>query len=265
MSSALFTNRTNYKKNGFTFIEIMVVIVILGVLSAVGVPKIMGLVEKTREELDMFKLYHLRDALNKALLENENALTKTTTAKKLSEKDMNDLIKKMNDGLKHESGATLFVIELHNGLSINVQNSHNNANNLFNISAMLGTSGTWCDALREAGFEGVADIVADRITGNYKKETSTYTSFQWHDDAKNANWQRTAPKKPMFTSQALNRGKKAENTRYTMSVRWSDVNNPGHSLEVFLLPNGHKWNAAFRTDNGICFSTYGPVGCAQSD
>ncbi|WP_407456050.1 type II secretion system protein [Fibrobacter sp.] len=254
-----------HMKRGFTMIEIMVVIVILGVLAGVGAPKIMGVIEKTKEKADLMKLYYLRDALNKALLENEEALTNTTTAKKLSDDERQKLITKMYDGFKYVRGASLFVIEVHNGLSVNVQDSHNEANNTYNVSAILGTSGTWCDALREAGFEGVADIVADRITNNYKKETSTYTSFQWHDDKKNKDWQRTAPKKPMFISLALNKGKKDENTRFTMNARWTDIKDPGHSLEVYILPNGKNWNAAFRTDNGTCFSTYGDIGCQYSD
>ena len=36
------------KKNGFTLIEIMVVIVILGVLAAVGVPKMFGVIAKAK-------------------------------------------------------------------------------------------------------------------------------------------------------------------------------------------------------------------------
>ena len=250
-------------KAGFTLIEILVVIVILGVLAGVGAPKLMGVVEKTKEKTDLMKLYYLRDALNKAMIENENALTNTTTAKKMNADQLQQLIDKMYEGFKYERGATLFVIEVHNGLSVNVQNSHNKANNTYNVSKILGTSGTWCDALREAGFEGVADIVADRIKGTYKKDTDTYTSFSWKDANNNdAEWQRTAPKKPMFTSLALNKGKKNENTRYTMSARWTDVKHPGHSLEIYILPNGKKWNQAFLTDNGTCFSTYGDLGCS---
>ena len=253
-------------KQGFTFIEIMVVIVVLGILGAVATPKLFGYIEKTKEKTDLMKLYYLRNALNKALLESSEALNNTTLAKKnAKEEDKQKVIDKMYNVLKTDAGATLFVIEVHNGLSVNVQNSHSSANNANNISEILGTSGTWCDALKEAGFEGVADIVADRITGNYKKSTSTYTSFEWHDDVKNANWQRTAPRNPMFSSLALNKGKKNENTRYTMNVRWSNPKVPGHSLEVFLLPNGKKWNSSYRTDLGTCFSTYGDAGCAKSD
>ena len=47
-----------HTKHGFTMIEVMVVIVILGVLSAIGVPKIIGYTEKTKEKADLMKLYY---------------------------------------------------------------------------------------------------------------------------------------------------------------------------------------------------------------
>ena len=83
VSSFNRASEKNRRKKGFSLIEIMVVVVIMGVLAAVGVPKLFGFVEKTKEKTDLMKLDFLRDALNKALIENENALTKTTTAKKL--------------------------------------------------------------------------------------------------------------------------------------------------------------------------------------
>lgn len=253
------------KQKGFTLIEIMVVIVIMGILSYIAVPAVFGIIERSREKVDLLKLYYLRDALNKALLEDDTALMNTTTVKKKNADQMNELLTKMNNGLSSNRGATLFVIEVHNGLSVNVQDSHNQANNTHNISEMVGTSGTWYNALKEAGFDGVADIIAGRLNGNYKKDTDTYTSFSWKDHNNNdKEWWRTAPRNPMFISLALNKGKEDANTRYTMSIRWTDPKKPNGSLEVYILPNGKNWNAAFLTDYGTCFSTYGNAGCAKS-
>lgn len=39
----------DHRKSGFTFIEITVVIVIIGILAGIGTPKIMSFVEKTKE------------------------------------------------------------------------------------------------------------------------------------------------------------------------------------------------------------------------
>ena len=42
---------------------------IMGFLATVAVPKFFGVAEKTREKADLMKLYYLRDALNRALIE----------------------------------------------------------------------------------------------------------------------------------------------------------------------------------------------------
>jgi prepilin-type N-terminal cleavage/methylation domain-containing protein len=66
MVSAIFQKEPIMKtKNGFTLIEIMVVIVIMGVLAAVGVPKLFGVIAKakTAELLSAAGTYiHLEDA-----------------------------------------------------------------------------------------------------------------------------------------------------------------------------------------------------------
>lgn len=244
-------------RKGITIIELMVVFAIMGFLSTVALPKFFGVAEKTREKVDLMKLYYLRDALNRALIEDFDALTKYTPTK-----NGNDPNKIKLEGLAKDNGSTLFVIELHNGLSINVQGEHGSANNKYNICRAIGYSGTWYNALKEARFEGVADIIADRLAGNkFNFNSESYTTTPYINQNDKTDY-RTAPKQPMFISRALNHGKEKTNTRYTMSVHWSP-GSEGYSVEIFLLPNGKKWNQAYKSDNGICFSTLGKKGCSK--
>ena len=274
-------------KHGFSLIEILVVIVILGVLAGIGAPKLMGFTEKTKEKADLMKLYYLRDALNKALISSGEALYNSPY---LSKGDDSTNIKnrdKLKQYLEKESGVTLFVIEMKGGASMNVQASHGSANNSANMCDLIGDAGTWYDALNEAHFEGVADIVAFRQqTGNnggikkdVEKNGKSHSTFTVKEDG--SNW-RTYPNTPMFMSRELNYGKAAgldkitsqgnnkTNYRLTMSVQWTGGKEGSHSVEVALLPNGAKMRnksngrgGAFLTDNGVCFSTYGDIGCAD--
>ena len=258
-------NSTIKSRRGVTIIELMVVFAIMGFLATVALPNLFGVAEKTREKVDLMKLYYLRDALNKALIEDLDSFNNYTTTKRAESRSTitNNIENGLND---QKRGATLFVIELHSALSINVQGRHSNANNKYNISSAIGSSGTWYNALKEARFEGVADIVADRLNGNsYNLNSTTYNTTPYvNQDGKIDN--RTAPKVPMFISRALNIGKENTNTRYTMSVHWTP-GSEGYSVEVYLLP--HKgnnpsigdWKKAYKSDHGVCFSTLGKKGC----
>ena len=246
-------------RKGITLIELMVTIAIMGFLVTVALPNIFGVAEKTREKVDLLKLYYLRDALNKALIEDLDAFNNYTPTK-----EGNDPSKIKLEGINKPSGASLFVIELHNGLSINVQGEHGSANNNYNICRAIGTSGTFYEALKEARFEGVADIIADRLNkNNFNFNSSTYTATPYINQSNNTDY-RTAPKQPLFISKALNVGKYAANTRYTMNIRWSD-SNPGFAVEVFILPHGKDYQSAYRSDHGVCFSTLGNKGCKNSN
>ena len=273
-------------KRGFTMIEIMVVVVILGVLAGIGAPKLLGLTEKTKEKADLMKLYYLRDALDKALIENGEALYNSSYLSSGKEKEQQDKLNKLKNALKSEAGVSLFVIEMKGGAAMNVQSKHGSANNSANMCELIGGAGTWYNALKEAHFDGVAEIVAYRLktvnnTGitNDITNNGKPTSFTVVQDGSNY---RTYPNSPMFISRELNYGKAAgldkitsqgnnkTNYRLTMSFQWSGGNESNHSVEVALLPNGAKMRnqsngkgSAFLTDHGVCFSTYGDIGCAD--
>lgn len=246
-----------HTKHGFTMIEIMVVIVILGVLAGIGAPKLLGIVEKSRQEIDVLKLYDLRNALNKALLEDGEALNNYTAVKK--DNDRQKTLNSLNSKLA--AGAPLFILELDQGHSINVSGTHKEAPTICEI---IGTGGTIYNALQEAGFGDVAEIVRQRIlkNNNVDLNSQNYTVSSYTNE--NGTFNRTTPKHPLFTSRALTEAPSGK-IRLTMNIQWSGGNPNSHSVEVYLVPAKGAWNAAFKTDYGICFSTYGPAGCAQSN
>ena len=263
----IMTTTNTQSRRGVTIIELMVVFAIMGFLATVAVPKFFGVAEKTREKVDLMKLYYLRDALNKALIEDLDAFNNFSAT--ADDKSKTDLTNTLDQGLDDKKrGATLFVIELHNGLTINVQGEHGSANNKYNICRLIGDGGTWYNALNEARFEGVADIIADRLPpkrNNYNHNSSTYSTTAYINSSGKTDY-RTAPRNPIFISKALSQGKIADNTRYTMSVHWTP-GSEGYSVEVYLLPhltnpqNGDWKKSAYKTDHGVCFSTLGRKGC----
>ena len=261
-------------------IEIMVVIVIIGVLAGIGAPKLLGYTERVKEKADMMKLYYLRDALDRALLESEAALYQSDFVTKGDKAA--DNLKKLKDKLASESGLDLFVYELRPDFYTNIQNNHSSINSGSEMSKIIGESGVWYDALRDAGFEGVADILAARNKGgdNFKKDGETFYSVKYQQG--NDTYYRTYPKKQLFMSNLLNHGKGAgldkistqggNNTNYRLTLRfqWTGGNESSHSVEAALLPakaimrnKSNGKGGALMSDNGVCFSTYGDIGCAD--
>lgn len=262
-----------HQKHGFTMIEIMVVIVIIGVLAGVGTPKLFDYTEKVKEKADLMKLYYLRDALNRALIENENALYNNPSS--ISSKSL-------NDALKSNLGVDLFIIEMRPDQPMNVQHNHESINKNSQMSKLVGNTGTWYDALNEAGFEGVADIIALRngsVKGSLSKDGETYRAYSYTDiNGKSQN--RTTPKKPIFISYLLNHGKdlskmnaslqggNVTNYRLKVSIQWSGRDEHSQSVEVALVPaSAIMWEngagGALLSEHGVCFSTYGDAGCAN--
>ena len=255
-------------KRGITLMELMVVIAIMGILSTVAVPKLFGFEEKAREKIDLLKLYDLRNALNLALIEDNAAMEvyDPVTGKDIPPVTREEMSKRLNDGLSSKFGAALFVIELHQKTSMNVQGSHPKlANNNLNICQMVGDAGTFYNALRDANFDGVAEIIADRIPNKpsyVDHGGDTYTSKPF-TNSNGQTFYRTAPIRKLFQSKALNVGKIDDNTRYSLNLRWTNPGDP-YSVEVYMLPNGKDWESAFLSKNGTCFSTYGRKGCRNS-
>ena len=253
------------KKAGFTLIELMIVIIIVNLLSGVAVPKMTDLIEKTRQKVDLLKFDYLRDALNRALYEDNvdnvdaAALAKNPTKYKTTSQ--------MDTLLTDSKGVALFIMELHASANANYQGNHSKANTS-NMCALLyngsGTSGYWVDAFKEAGFGAVSDIVTARINNSISSNSSTYTKETYKIG--NTTWTRTYPTKPIFVSRALNGDPtqtSTNQTRWAMKVRWSGGNPQSHSLEVFLAPDNGDYQHAIRSRQGTCFSTLGEAGCAN--
>lgn len=267
----------NRCKQGFTLIEVMVVIIIMGFLAAIAVPIAMGAIERSRENIDRTKLFYLREALNRALVENEDALFNSGFVS--SGKDASKNLSALKTKLESETGVDLFVIEMRPDLPTNVQNNHPSINSGSEMSKLVGSGGTWYDALKEAGFSGVADILNARNTSgtDLSKDGDTYYAFAYKSGS--STYYRTYPKEPMFISRELNNGKSSglngitsqgsnkTNYRLTMNFQWTDGNANSRSVEVALLPAGAKMmtkggkGGALLTEHGVCFSTYGPKGC----
>jgi len=96
----------NIKQHGFTLIEIMVVVVILGILAAAVVPKIMSRPEQARIEKTKHDIAALESALNIYKLDNyqypstdqglESLVTKPSGAPQLRNYKKGGYIKKLN-------------------------------------------------------------------------------------------------------------------------------------------------------------------------
>lgn len=246
----------NKKKGGFTIIELMVVIIIINLLSGVAVPKLTDYIEKTRQKIDLMKLYYLRDALNRALYEDDaSRIDESTTCS--GRKNNKDNLSKW---LASKDGVTLFIIELHDILPANYQpDNKNRISDNQNMCGVLTSEGFWNDALRDAGFGAVANILIDRQSGKYKQDKG-YTAYKVKIN--NQDWWRTFPTQPLFISRALNGDPTAAKTgvggqnRYNFKIRWLNGNEKTHSLEVFVQSaQGTDKGKPFTTRQGTCFST----------
>lgn len=251
----------NHWKGGFTIIELMVVIIIINLLSGVAVPKLTDYIEKTRQKIDLMKLYYLRDALDRALYEAD--------VLDIDEKQKCDNVQNNKDNLSKwlasDDGVTLFIIELHDKLAINYQAKNNNRfTDSQNMCGILSGGGFWADAFKSAGFGAVADILyaRDHTVGGKIQSGATYDAYPVKING--SDWWRTHPRQPIFISRALNGDPSAPLTaakiggqnRYKFKTRWTNKNEKSHSLEVFIQnAQGADNGKPYTTRQGTCFST----------
>ncbi len=257
----------NHWKAGFTIIELMVVIIIINLLSGVAIPKVTDLIEKSREKTDLLKLYYLRDALDRAMYEND-----ALNVPEGNHGNCNNVSSaKLNEYLESDLGVGLFIIEFHNTAEPNYQGTHNQSKTQ-NMCGLMYDGGIWSSAMRDAGFGAVADIVKDRANGNrFDRKSKTYSMSKlefFKNDGKKESWDRTYPTNPIFKSNILN-GKDSKvvdnkQGRLVMKARWAGGNSQSHSIEVFFAGDRCGSNGALLSRLGTCFSTRGDAGCSES-
>ena len=224
----------------------------MGILAAIAVPNLFGLIERSRQKIDRVKLFYLQNALNTALVIDEDALYKTEydqqwrTANPNKQEERKNLLKN-----ELKTGIPLFVFAVQAG-GFNVQGDVTGAGNRWRN--LLTGSSAWRDALENGGFEGVADIVAARNTGTYSNGGSTYSAQSYaSSDGKKTLW-RTTPNKQMFISNVFNHIDSGE--RYWgMCFKWTNGDPNSRSLEVYISPDKGSANGTFVSDQGVCFST----------
>lgn len=212
-------------KRGFTIIELMVVIVIINLLSGVALPQLTGYIERTKEKMDLMKLFYLKHSVERGLYELEGTGSKAVDTASVSGGEQYYGWEDAENWLKDKSGLGLFRMNLRKDNPVRFNTARLQKNDL--------KSGFWADMLKEAGFGAVAQGVGGSKDGN--------------------GW---AYGLSLFTSKTLTWS--AGDTNPQLKVRWTNGNPNSHSVDVYI---GGDWNDALRGRMGTCFSTYGDSAC----
>lgn len=91
----------------------MIVIVIMGVLAAVAVPNLFGVIERSREKLDLMKLWYVKNAVERNLIGHDYSIFTSISGAMTG--NWGDACKKsstLDNYLLDKSGMTLFGVDV---------------------------------------------------------------------------------------------------------------------------------------------------------